>query len=73
MLVRSSKYLTDISEVTVTLPTVQKVITSWFVIFIASDNPGPLLVIHWPDSNYTIILRIKNKCRNVDNRQSSLL
>lgn len=29
------------------------------MIFIASDNPGPLLVIHWPDSNYTIILRIK--------------
>ena len=27
--------------------------------FIASDNPGPLLVIHWPDSNYTVILRIK--------------
>lgn len=27
--------------------------------FIASDNTEPLLVIHWPDSNYTVILGIK--------------
>lgn len=27
--------------------------------FIASDNNGPLLVIDWPESNYTVILGIK--------------
>lgn len=40
--------------------------------FITSDGPGPLLVVMRPDITYILILRIKNKYRNVNRRQGCL-